>query len=135
MTLPLGLAAAAGLAVWLAVGFISGRREAWDSSLYFMAGIPVMCLIAFALAYRFPTRSWILALAIAFGLAFGLGGRDVAGELTRSWYESSVATADRVKARIESEESKESTASTSTSNEPRPAATPARASGTSAEPA
>jgi hypothetical protein len=72
MTVPLGLAATAGLVVWLAVGFVSGRREAWDSSLYFLAGIPVMCVIAFALAYRFPERAWLLALGIAFGQSIGL---------------------------------------------------------------
>jgi hypothetical protein len=34
------------------------------------------------------------AVAIAFGLAFGLGGREVAAEITRSWYtEMSAATA------------------------------------------
>jgi hypothetical protein len=34
------------------------------------------------------------ALAIAFGLAFGLGGREVAAEITRAWYtEMSAATA------------------------------------------
>jgi hypothetical protein len=34
------------------------------------------------------------ALAIAFGLAFGLGGREVAAEITRGWYtEMSAATA------------------------------------------
>ncbi len=36
------------------------------------------------------------AVALAFGLAFGLGGRDVAAQLTQSWYESSQATARRV---------------------------------------
>jgi len=40
----------------------------------------------------------VAALALAFGLAFGLGGRDVAGQLTQSWYEQSQATAARVKA-------------------------------------
>jgi hypothetical protein len=38
------------------------------------------------------------ALSLAFGLAFGLGGRDVAAELTRSWYASSRETAARVRA-------------------------------------
>jgi hypothetical protein len=33
------------------------------------------------------------ALALAFGLAFGLGGREVAAELTRSWYEASQGAA------------------------------------------
>jgi hypothetical protein len=36
------------------------------------------------------------ALALAFGLAFGLGGRDVAAQLTQRWYESAQATADEV---------------------------------------
>jgi hypothetical protein len=39
----------------------------------------------------------VAALALAFGLAFGLGGRDVAAELTRSWYEDSKGAAERVK--------------------------------------
>jgi mechanosensitive ion channel-like protein len=43
----------------------------------------------------------VAALALAFGLAFGLGGRDVAAELTRSWYESSQRTAERVAAAVQ----------------------------------
>jgi hypothetical protein len=43
----------------------------------------------------------VAALALAFGLAFGLGGRDVAAQLTQSWYEQSRATAERVRARAE----------------------------------
>jgi len=36
------------------------------------------------------------ALSLAFGLAFGLGGRDVAGRLTDEWYASTRRTAARV---------------------------------------
>jgi hypothetical protein len=36
------------------------------------------------------------ALALAFGLAFGLGGRDVAARITEDWYDSSRRTAARV---------------------------------------
>ena len=43
----------------------------------------------------------VAALALAFGLAFGLGGRDVAAELTRRWYEQSQGAAARVKAHAE----------------------------------
>ena len=50
----------------------------------------------------------VAALAIAFGLAFGLGGRDVAAELTRSWYDSSQRTA----ARVQSSASQASSSST-----------------------
>ena len=38
------------------------------------------------------------AVALAIGLAFGLGGREVAGEVTRSWYEASRSTAARIAA-------------------------------------
>jgi len=70
--MPLGIAATAGLVVWLAIGFITGRHEAWDSGLYFAVGIPIMCVIAFALGYYFPKRAWLLAIAIAFGQSLGL---------------------------------------------------------------
>jgi hypothetical protein len=43
------------------------------------------------------------ALALAFGLAFGLGGRDVAAELTRSWYQQSQDAAARVRGEVETE--------------------------------
>lgn len=46
------------------------------------------------------------ALSLAFGLAFGLGGREVAGELTRSWYASSQETAARVRANVDGQPSK-----------------------------
>jgi hypothetical protein len=41
------------------------------------------------------------ALALAFGLAFGLGGRDVAAQLTQSWYEQSQAAAEKVRSHAE----------------------------------
>ena len=43
----------------------------------------------------------VAAMALAFGLAFGLGGRDVASEITRSWYESSQSAAEKVRAKVE----------------------------------
>lgn len=43
----------------------------------------------------------VAAVSLAFGLAFGLGGRDVAAELTRGWYEQSQRTAAKVKAHVE----------------------------------
>ena len=36
------------------------------------------------------------ALALAFGLAFGLGGRDVAARITEEWYAATRSTAARV---------------------------------------
>ena len=40
----------------------------------------------------------VVALALAFGLAFGLGGREVAAQVTQGWYERSQAAAARVQA-------------------------------------
>jgi multisubunit Na+/H+ antiporter MnhB subunit len=66
----------AGLAICLLITMISGRKEAWDAPEYFTIGIPVMCLVIFALAYFFPQRAWRWALSMAIGqsLAMVLGG-------------------------------------------------------------
>ena len=40
----------------------------------------------------------VAALALAVGLAFGLGGRDVAAELTQSWFTSGKGMASKVSA-------------------------------------
>src|SRR2546423_761339 len=49
---------AAGAIVWLAIGAASGKREAWDSELYFSAGIPAACLISMVLGYFQPRSTW-----------------------------------------------------------------------------
>jgi hypothetical protein len=63
----------------------------------------------------------VFAVAIAFGLAFGLGGQTVAAEITRSWYESSRQTARRVAENVQVEPMESST--TPTQPAPRPAET------------
>ncbi|HET7473338.1 MAG TPA: hypothetical protein VFJ71_09455 [Candidatus Limnocylindrales bacterium] len=74
----------------------------------------------------------VAALALAFGLAFGLGGRDVAAQLTQSWYDQSRATAERVRARAEAADaassSREDIAPRS-SSAPGPVGTPSPAPG------
>lgn len=45
----------------------------------------------------------VAALALALGISFGLGGRDVAARITESWYEGSQAAAARVRVAVESE--------------------------------
>ena len=57
----------AGFAICLAVAKLGGRREPWDSSLYFVAGIPLMCVGAFALAYVYPIRAWRGVASMALG--------------------------------------------------------------------
>jgi hypothetical protein len=56
--LPYVVSFVAGFAICFAVAKLGGRREPWDSSLYFVAGIPLMCVVSFALAYAYPLRAW-----------------------------------------------------------------------------
>jgi hypothetical protein len=41
------------------------------------------------------------SIALALGLAFGLGGREVAAQITRSWYDRGQVLADKIKQRSE----------------------------------
>ena len=47
-----------GAAIWAGIAQATGRREAWDSPLYFLVGIPVACALSFALALFEPARPW-----------------------------------------------------------------------------
>jgi len=73
------IAAASGAAVWIILSKVSHRREAWDSELYFLIGIPVVCVVAACLAYIEPERSWrwavtpFAAQAIWMVVSQGLG--------------------------------------------------------------
>jgi hypothetical protein len=73
---PYAAAALAGFATCLAITLATGKREAWDSSLYFILGIPLMCAVAFWLGYAFPKGAWRWALSMAVGqsVALALGG-------------------------------------------------------------
>lgn len=77
--LPYAISAASGLAICLAITLVTGRKEAWDSSLYFVAGIPAMCAVAFAVGYAFPVRPWRWAAAMALGqsIAMALSGNSL----------------------------------------------------------
>lgn len=60
-----------GLIVYLAIVLATGRNEAWDDASYYVLGIPLMCIVAFVLGYRFPVRPWRWALWMAGGQALG----------------------------------------------------------------
>ena len=51
-------AAVCGAAVWIVIALASGRKEAWDSGLYFSVGIPAVCLVSMTFAFFEPNRSW-----------------------------------------------------------------------------
>jgi hypothetical protein len=52
------IAAVAGAAGWIAIAQVAGRREAWDSELYFTWFLPSLALIIAALAFWNPDRIW-----------------------------------------------------------------------------
>jgi hypothetical protein len=52
------IAATSGVVTWVMVSAVSGRAEAWDSSLYFSVGMPVVCLVSLVLGFLEPTRAW-----------------------------------------------------------------------------
>lgn len=61
-----------GAMLWLLAGLLSGRREAWDSSLYWTVAYPLSIALAGLLAYRVPERSWRWALAVMLAQALML---------------------------------------------------------------
>src|SRR3546814_18987087 len=53
-----------GTLLWLAAMAASGKREAWDSGLYWIGAYPLAILPAAWLGYEFPRRAWRWGLAI-----------------------------------------------------------------------
>lgn len=74
-------AASGGVILWLGTAAISGRAEAWDSGLYWMAAYPLSIALAGGLGYFWPEKPWrwgltvmlVQALTLAFAASsFGL---------------------------------------------------------------
>ena len=47
-----------GAAVWAAILQASGRREAWDSEIYFRVGLPVCYAVSGIFGFVEPQHSW-----------------------------------------------------------------------------
>lgn len=60
------IAAVAGAVGWLAIGASSGRREAWDSELYFGLFLPGIAILVAWLAFLSPRGAWRWAF-VPFG--------------------------------------------------------------------
>jgi hypothetical protein len=70
--IPFAASAVAGLLVCLGISLATGRKEAWDSEVYFSIGIPIMGVLIFAIGYRFPDRAWRWTLSMAVGQAVAM---------------------------------------------------------------
>ena len=51
-----------GAAAWVVVTMAGGRREAWDSPLYFTYALPLLALTEASVAYFVPVRVWRWAM-------------------------------------------------------------------------
>ena len=58
--------------LWLAAMAAGGRREAWDSGLYWIGAYPLSILLAAWLGYEFPRMAWRWGLAIMLAQAVTL---------------------------------------------------------------
>jgi len=74
-------ATALGSVVWLWVVHQSGRREAWDSELYFSRGLPIVALSAAVFGYLDPDRPWRWGMAPFAGQAIVAFARHPGGNL------------------------------------------------------
>jgi hypothetical protein len=53
---PLAIAAGIGMALWFGASLLSGRREPWDASTYWVIAYPLAILAAACLGYAYPER-------------------------------------------------------------------------------
>ncbi len=58
------VATASGVVLWFSTMAMSGRSEAWDSSLYWTAAYPAAVVIAGGLGYFAPEKRWRWALTL-----------------------------------------------------------------------
>jgi hypothetical protein len=77
--MPYVIAVMAGMLLWFAGSELTGRREAWDSGLYWTVFYPLALAACALLGYLFPQRPhrWALALFAAQCLAMGIRNGEI----------------------------------------------------------
>lgn len=60
----------AGFIVATAIAFIGGSPVAWATPAYYVLGWPVMCVMVYWLARKFPHNSWRWTLSMMLGQVF-----------------------------------------------------------------
>lgn len=63
-------AAIVGAAVWLIISYVTELQEAWDSSYYYLYGLPVMVFVSGSLGLLAPVRVWRWGLTVVGTQAF-----------------------------------------------------------------
>lgn len=59
------LAVVTGMTLELGVHAVSGRREAWDSEVFWTTGLPIALLVSFAIGMLSARSAWLATLAVA----------------------------------------------------------------------
>jgi hypothetical protein len=60
----IALSVATGALLELVIGALSGRREAWDSAIYWTQGLPVAMLAAGLIGFVSARRDWLWTAAV-----------------------------------------------------------------------
>jgi len=66
------IAVIGGAALWFAATAISGKREAWDATLYWQVFYPLSIMLTGSIAYWVPEKPWRWGLAVMFAQAAAL---------------------------------------------------------------
>jgi hypothetical protein len=66
------IAIVGGAGLWFVTAAVTGRTEAWDSTLYWVATYPISIALAGWLAYQIPKDPWRWALAVMWAQALAL---------------------------------------------------------------
>ena len=73
--------AVCGAIVWGLITAATGRNEAWDTRLYFSAGVPALCVLSFGFGCFRPQRAWRWGVAPFAGQFFWMLIAQGAGNL------------------------------------------------------
>ncbi len=65
--MPYAIAVVGGMLLMFVAAEVSGRREAWDSGMYWTLFYPLSIAACGVLGYLFPVRPWRWALAFFLG--------------------------------------------------------------------
>jgi hypothetical protein len=86
------------------MGFTNGRLLGRIAEIAIVAFAVVIAIDQIGIAADLVNTLFVGvvgALALAFGLAFGLGGREVASQLTQSWYDASKDAAAQARGQVD----------------------------------
>ncbi len=72
---------AAGFAIELLIGMLAGRREAWDSGMFWVLGYPAMILVAYVFGAAAGVRPVLIGYAPFAGLLVAMLLKTGAGSL------------------------------------------------------